>query len=127
MKGAAISRTILQALGFFSATVSVSQQSAQDGKSLRVTYAINPGDRRKLAAIRITGNQFFEGDLVRGRMLSQPAGRLFSHGRYSEALLTEDVANIKELYRSNGFRQAEVSSKIVREISERPYAAGDRN
>ena len=103
----------LQALGFFSATVSVSQGTAQDGKSLRVIYAINPGERRKLAAIRISGNQFFDEDLVRARMLSQPAGRLFSHGRYSEALLTEDVSNIQDLYRSNGFRQAGVTSKIL--------------
>jgi outer membrane protein insertion porin family len=103
----------LQALGFFSATVSVSQGTAQDGKSLRVTYAINPGERRKLAAIRISGNQFFDEDLVRARMFSQPAGRLFSHGRYSEALLNEDVSNIQDLYRSNGFRQAGVTGKLL--------------
>ncbi len=103
----------LQALGFFAATVSVAQRGVQDGKNLRVIYAINPGERHKLAAIRIAGNQFFEEDLVRGRMLCQPAGRLFSHGRYSEALLTEDVRSIQDLYRSNGFRQAEVSSKLV--------------
>ncbi len=103
----------LQTLGFFAATVSVSQRGVQDGKSLRVIYAITPGERHKLAAIRISGNQFFDEELVRGRMLSQPAGRLFSHGRYSEALLTEDVRSIQDLYRSNGFRQAEVASKLL--------------
>jgi outer membrane protein assembly complex protein YaeT len=103
----------LQALGFFAATVNVTQRGVQDGKSLRVIYAIAPGERHKLAAIRISGNQFFEEDLVQGRMLSQPAGRLFSHGRYSEALLTEDVRSIQDMYRSNGFRQAEVSSKLL--------------
>jgi len=103
----------LQTLGYFSATVSVSQRGVQDGKSLRVIYAINPGERHKLAAIRISGNQFFEEELVRERMLCQPAGRLFSHGRYSEALLEEDVRSIQDLYRSNGFRQVEVASKLL--------------
>ncbi|MBI1740730.1 MAG: BamA/TamA family outer membrane protein [Candidatus Koribacter versatilis] len=103
----------LQTLGYFAATVSVSQRNVQDGKGLRVTYAISPGERHKLAAIRISGNQFFEDELVRGRMLSQTAGRLFSHGRYSEALLEEDVRSIQDLYRSAGFRQVEVISKLL--------------
>jgi outer membrane protein assembly complex protein YaeT len=46
-------------------------------------------------------------------MQCQPAGRLFSHGRYSDALLQDDVRAIQDLYRSNGFRQAEVASKLT--------------
>jgi outer membrane protein insertion porin family len=103
----------LQALGYFAATVSVSQHAVLDGKGLRVLYAITPGERHKLAAIRISGNQFFEEELVRGRMLCQPGGRLISHGRYSEALLMEDVRSIQDMYRSNGFRQAQVAGKLV--------------
>jgi len=103
----------LQALGYFAATVSVSQHAVLDGKGLRVLYAITPGERHKLAAIRISGNQFFEEELVRGRMLCQPGGRLLSHGRYSEALLMEDVRSIQDMYRSNGFRQAQVAGKLV--------------
>ena len=66
-----------------------------------------PGDRHKLAAIRISGNRFFSDELIRSRMQDQAAGRLFSHGRYSEALLEEDVRDIQALYRASGFRQAE--------------------
>ena len=103
----------LQALGYFAANVTVSQRGVQDGKSLRVIYAINPGDRRRLAAIHVKGNQLFEGDLIRSQMLCQPAGRLFSHGRYSDALLEQDVRTIQELYRSAGFRQVQVSSQLL--------------
>jgi outer membrane protein assembly complex protein YaeT len=46
-------------------------------------------------------------------MQDQSAGRLFSHGRYSEVLLEEDVRSIESLYRASGFRQAEVTSKLV--------------
>jgi outer membrane protein assembly complex protein YaeT len=103
----------LQTLGYFEATVSVSQQSSQDGKNLQVVYAVNPGDRHKLAAIRIRGNRYFDDDLIRSRMQNQSAGRLFSHGLYSEVLLEEDVRGIQGLYRASGFRQAEVTSKLV--------------
>ncbi len=103
----------LQTLGYFEATVSVSQHGAQEGRNLQVVYAVNPGERHKLAAIRISGNRFFPGDLIRSRMQNQPAGRLFSHGRYSEVLLEEDVRGIQDLYRASGYRQAEVTSKLV--------------
>jgi outer membrane protein assembly complex protein YaeT len=103
----------LQTLGYFEATVSVTQHSATDGKSLQVVYDVHPGDRHRLAAIRISGNRFFSDELIRSRMEDQSAGRLFSHGRYSEALLEEDVQGIKSLYRASGFRQAEVTSKLV--------------
>jgi outer membrane protein assembly complex protein YaeT len=103
----------LQTLGYFNAAVSVSQHTVQDGKELQVLYAITPGDRHKLRAIRITGNQYFSDDLIRARMQCQPAGRFFSHGRYSESLLQEDARVIQDLYRSAGYRQAEVTSKLI--------------
>ncbi len=103
----------LQSLGYFEATAGVSQRSAPDGKSLRVVYTVNAGERHKLAAIRISGNRFFPDNAIRSRMQDQSAGRLFSHGRYSEALLEEDVRSIENLYRASGFRQAEVNSRLV--------------
>ncbi len=103
----------LQTLGYFDATVSVSQRGTEGGKNMQVVYALNPGDRHKLAAIRIAGNRFFSDEQIRSRMQDQAAGRLFSHGRYSEALLEEDVRGIQSLYRASGFRQAAVTSKLV--------------
>ena len=103
----------LQTIGYFDATVRVSQNSNKDGKNLQVVYAVNPGDRHKLAAVRISGNRFFSDEQIRSRMQDQAAGRLFSHGRYSEALLEEDVQGIQSLYRASGFRQAEVTSKLL--------------
>src|SRR5208337_3720233 len=114
----------LETLGYFQATVSVSQRSAPDSKSLQVVYNVNPGDRHKLAAIRISGNRFFPDELIRSHMQDQAAGRLFSHGRYSEALLEEDVQSIKALYRASGYRQAEVNSKLVTGYQGKPSQLG---
>ena len=103
----------LQTLGYFDVAVSVTQHSTLDGKSVQIVYSINPGDRHKLAAIRISGNKFFSDELIRSRMQEQSAGRVFSHGRYSEDLLKEDVGLIQSIYQSSGFRQAEVSSTLL--------------
>ena len=103
----------MQSLGFFEATVAVDQRNVQEGKSLEVVYHIEPGERHKLAAIRIVGNQYFPEDLIRARMQNQAAGRFFSHGRYSEALLDEDIRGVQALYRASGFRHADVKGKLL--------------
>src|SRR4029077_11226606 len=110
----------LQTLGYFEATATVNQQTSPDGKNLQVVYVVNPGARHKLAAIRIRGNRYFDDDLIRSRMQNQSAGRLFSHGRYSEVFLEEDVRSIQALYRASGFRQAEVTSKLVEKYQGNP-------
>lgn len=110
----------LQTLGYFEARVTVSQRSVQDGKSLEVLYAIDPGDRHKLVTIRISGNRYFPDELIRARLQEQSAGRLFSHGRYSEALLDEDVRSVEGLYRASGFRQAEVNGKLLTKYQNDP-------
>jgi outer membrane protein insertion porin family len=103
----------LQTLGYFNAAVSVNQHNSLDGRNVQIVYAVNPGDRHKLAAIRISGNRFFPDVLIRSRMQEQSAGRVFSHGRYSEVLLEEDVDRVRSLYRASGFRQAEVTGKLL--------------
>ena len=103
----------MQGLGYFEATASVSQHSVPGGNTLQIMYSIDPGERHKLAAIRITGNRYFPEEMIQQRMEEQTAGRIFSHGRYSEVLLEEDVRNIQGMYRASGFRQAEVNGKLV--------------
>ncbi len=103
----------LQTLGYFNASVTVSQHTVEDGKVLQIVYAIDPGERSKLAAVRISGNRLFTDEQIRARMQCQPAGHLFSHGRYSESLLAEDVRSIQDLYRTSGYRQAQVESKLI--------------
>jgi len=110
----------LQTLGYFDATVAVSQHTVHDGKEMDVVYSIDPGDRHKLAAVHFFGNHFFPDELLRARMQNQPAGRIFSHGRYSQALLEEDVRGIQNLYRASGFRQAEVTSSLVTKYQGNP-------
>ena len=107
----------LQTLGYFDVTVTVNQHTTLDGRNVQIVYAINPGDRHKLAAIRITGNKFFSDELIRARMQEQAAGRVFSHGRYSEVLLKEDVARVRSLYQVERLPAGGSHQQIAHQLS----------
>jgi outer membrane protein insertion porin family len=100
----------LQSRGRFDASVEIQKEPAPD--TLRVIYRINPGPAHKFVLIDISGNKYFSRKTLRQRLQIQPAGKFFSEGRYSGALLKNDVAALQALYVSNGFRQARIQTKV---------------
>ena len=101
----------LQTRGHFDAKVDI--QKVTDAKTMQVIYQIDPGPLHKLALVEITGNKdFLDTPKLRSYLQIQPATRLLSHGRYSEALLKSDVATLEGLYRSSGFRQVKIQTKV---------------
>jgi outer membrane protein insertion porin family len=102
----------LQTRGYFEAKVGIKKQSTQ-ADLLKVTYVIDPGPLHKLGRIEFKGNQYFTSDVLLARMQVQPAGRLLSHGRYSQSLLASDLRGLQELYRANGFAQVKISSNVI--------------
>jgi outer membrane protein insertion porin family len=100
----------LQSKGRLDAKVEIEKQTTPD--SLRVVYRIDPGPVHRFIAVEITGNLYFPRKTLRQRMQLEPAGRMFSDGRYSDALLKTDAASLKALYISNGFRQVQVQTKV---------------
>ncbi|MGC2171017.1 MAG: POTRA domain-containing protein [Candidatus Sulfotelmatobacter sp.] len=101
----------LQSRGYFDATVEF-QKETQSGV-VRVIYRIDPGPLHKFEQVEITGNKYFSQEMLRQRLQIRPAGKVFSHGRYSGDLLKSDVAGLQALYVSNGFRQAKIETKVV--------------
>ncbi len=100
----------LQTRGHYDSTVEIQRENSPD--LLRIVYQINPGPTHRLDLIEITGNKYFSKPMLRQRLQIQPAGKLFSQGHYSEALLKADVANFKALYVSNGFRDVNIETKV---------------
>ena len=101
----------LQSRGHFDATVEIKKQF--DAKTMGVIYQIDPGPVHKLVLIEIGGNkEFLDTAKLRSYLQIQPATRFLSHGRFSDALLTSDVATLQGLYRSNGFRQVKIQAKV---------------
>ena len=101
----------LQTRGHFDATVDIQKQF--DAKTMHVIYQIDPGPAHKLVLVEITGNkEFLDTAKLRSYLQIQPATRFVSHGRYSGVLLKSDVATLEGLYRSNGFRQVQIQTKV---------------
>ena len=76
-----------------------------------IDYSILRNARHKFVGIEITGNRFFDEGTIRERLSLREAGRLRQRfGRYSQRLRDQDRDAIRELYRSNGFRDVAVNT-----------------
>jgi outer membrane protein insertion porin family len=110
-EGARNLRDYLQSQGHFEAEVQFKQQAVIRDKA-NIDYLINEGPRHRLVHIGIDGNRYFTTEAIRERMFLQKRTFLqFPHGRYSESLVRQDRDSIANLYRSNGFRDVQVTSR----------------
>ena len=105
-------REYFQTKGYFDAKVSYTQKV--DGtERTGVTFDVVQGEHHKLLALDISGNKYFSRQIIRERMLLQPAGGLLLHGLFSQAILAHDVGAIQGLYQANGFLQAKVEPTVI--------------
>lgn len=101
-----------QSRGFFDAAVDFNASPMQNNREV-IDYSITLNQRHTLSDIAIYGNRFFDTSTLRERMEITPAHWLTSnYGHYSQQILDRDIAAIRDLYRSNGFRDAEVSAQV---------------
>ncbi|MBV8844701.1 MAG: BamA/TamA family outer membrane protein [Bryobacterales bacterium] len=100
-------RNYFQSQGYFDASVEVSDH-LEDNRTA-VNYDIVRGLRHKLVKIQITGNRYFDTPTLRERLSMAPAEfPRYRWGKFSQRLMDQDKNSIEYLYRSNGFRDAEV-------------------
>ena len=81
-----------------------------DTPSESVVFSVNKGVKHKVGSVTITGNNYFDTDLLKERMQVQKADAYLRNGRYSPALMKSDVDSILALYRANGFNNATIST-----------------
>ena len=111
VEGARNLRNYLQSKGYFDAAVE--HERANSGEQVEIVYRIEPGARRSLDKVELSGVQFFPEDTIRERLLVEEKSLLQRRrGRFSEALLERDVESIERLYRTNGFRDVQVQSRL---------------
>jgi outer membrane protein insertion porin family len=104
-------RDYFQREGYFDADVEVnSHQDATKGEQ-SIEYDVTRGDRYKLVGIAIDGNHYFSRSLIAARLQLQTAS-FAAYGRYSQTLMRQDADAIRNLYLTNGFLQAQVSSNV---------------
>jgi len=124
VEGANNLREYLEGEGYFHAKVDFVEHSS-DGSSGQevIEYRINRGERHKVARVAIQGNHSFDTNTILERMYIRPASLIqFRYGRFSDSFLRHDIEAITALYDSNGFRDAEVTSRVVDF-----YGGNDRN
>src|SRR5258706_1059796 len=112
-------REHLERQGYFDADVDYTAET-HEAKSSRgaaqsmeevITYKAERGDRHKLIGIEITGNKYFDTELLRSR-LQVFGGAFGSAGRFSRRLVESDALSMRTLYQTNGFLDAKVEQQI---------------
>ena len=111
----------MQAKGYFDAEVNFATETNQEGEQL-IDYTVSRGVRHRLVHFEIDGNRYFDTATLRERMYLTPATFLrFRHGRFSKAYLNRDVNTIRDLYRSNGFQDVDVTGREVDDYAGKKY------
>jgi outer membrane protein insertion porin family len=100
----------MQARGHFDASVEFTKETAPD--HLSVVYNIDPGPIHRVESVEIVGNKYFDRATLEPLLVVQKATRFETHGRYSGVLVRADVARLQAIYRTNGFQQARIQSKV---------------
>jgi outer membrane protein assembly factor BamA len=76
-----------------------------------ITYTVERGVPHKLVGIEITGNKYFDTELLRSR-LQIYGGAFASPGRFSRRLVESDALSMQNLYQANGFLEARVEQDV---------------
>lgn len=112
-EGARDLASYFQTEGYFDATADFRTASPANGEHL-IDYFVNTGVRHKITKVEVQGNHYFDGPTIRERMSVMAATFLrYRHGRYSRNEMDRDLEAIRDLYRSNGFRDVIVSSRVL--------------
>jgi outer membrane protein insertion porin family len=107
-------RERLERDGYFDADVSYKidmhevKTASWQGMQETITYTAERGDKHKLIGIEISGNKYFDTELLESR-LQVFRGAFGSPGRFSRRLVDADAESMQNLYRANGFLEAKVT------------------
>ena len=119
VEGARNLRDYFQSKGYPDVDVTFRELPPQNDQQT-IEYLISRGPRRKLVAVRIRGNRYFDTGTVRERLFLQPSTFYMRWGRYSDAFRRRDEETIAGLYKSNGFRDVKVSSEVQNDFRGKP-------
>ncbi len=102
-----------QSQGYFDVTAGYQMAAPANGEQL-IDYHVALGVRHKIVKLEIHGNHYFDDATIRERMSVIPATLVrYRNGRYSRNALERDLEAIRNLYRANGFRDVEVTSRLL--------------
>jgi outer membrane protein insertion porin family len=110
-------RERLERDGYFDADVSYKIDTSEvktgswRGTQETIAYTVERGDKHKLVGIEISGNKYFDTELLESR-LQIFRGAFDSPGRFSRRLVESDAQSMRSLYQANGFLDAKVEAQV---------------
>ena len=110
-------RERLERQGYFDADVSYKiemhdvKTALWQGTQETINYTVERGDKHKLVGIDITGNKYFDTELLKSR-LQVFQGAFGTPGRFSRRLVDADAQSMQTLYQANGFLDAKVTPDV---------------
>jgi len=103
----------LQSQGYYDADVDFRVQPPVNDLET-IQYVISKGQRYRMVHLEIKGNKYFDTETIRERMFITPKAFNLRRGRYSDAFRRRDETTISDLYKANGFRDAQVVTQVDR-------------
>lgn len=99
-----------QAAGYFDAAVE--SELSQSGNIETVNYRVVKGKRFKVSGVTLSGNKHIPlSRIMTGVEVKKTT--FFSHGKYSQSLVTASINNITKIYESEGYESIQVKPKVV--------------
>lgn len=100
----------LQGEGYFDAVVEA--KLVKSAKDETVTYRIVKGKKRRVGDVTLSGNTHIHSSTLAPGIEVKEA-HLFTHGAFSQKLVSETEANLTNIYMSEGYESAHVTSRVV--------------
>jgi outer membrane protein insertion porin family len=97
---------------YATSTSEVTPKNGRKGSEEVITYRVERGDRHTLLGIEITGNHYFDTELLRSRLTIYPKA-FATRPRFSRRLLEADRDSMRNLYLANGFLEATVDGQAL--------------
>jgi outer membrane protein insertion porin family len=99
-----------QGKGYFD--VKVSPQTSDEPSQISLVYQVDRGNRHRVTSVRITGNNHFDEGHLADQVVIQKA-HFFSHGKFSNDLLSRSVKNLTVYYRDAGYQDVQVQPQVI--------------
>lgn len=111
--------------GYRFADVHVESETVGPGE-VRLTVTVDEGGRVRIGRISFEGNEVFSSSKLRRQMKKTKKSGLITRIRkrdiYNPATVQEDLDNIKELYKTIGYKDIQVAQPEVEVVAKRPNA-----
>ncbi len=103
--------------GFANVTMEINERS-MEGNRVALTVFIDEGRRVVVSKITFTGNNHFESRTLARRMKTKTSG-FFRSGRFDQEKFDQDLVNLADFYKKNGFIDVRVGPYQSEQVNER--------